>query len=151
MADDRCNICKGTSARSRMQGRQSGDGANKRGLNTKIHMALNAAGKSVRFIVTSGTEADCSHAKDLIKNTGAKYLLADRGYDTNEIIETAEGAGMEAIIPPKKSRKVLSEYDKNAYKLRHVIENTFLKLKQWRGIATRYVIVKILNNAIILK
>ena len=102
-------------------------------------MAVDAAGKPVRFIVTSGTEADCSHAKDLIKDTGAKYLLADRGYDTNEIIETAEGAGMEVIIPPKKSRKVLREYDKKAYKLRHVIENTFLKLKQWRGIATRYV------------
>ena len=46
---------------------------------------------------------------------------------------------MEVIIPPKKSRKVLREYDKKAYKLRHIIENTFLKLKRWRGIATRYV------------
>ena len=93
-------------------------------------MAVDAAGKPVRFIVTSGTTADC---------TQAKYLLADRGYDENEIIETAEGAGMEVIIPPKKARKVLREYDKNAYKLRHIVENTFLKLKQWRGIATRYV------------
>ena len=52
------------------------------GLNTKIHMAVGAAGKPVRFIVTSGTAADCAHAKDLIQNTGAKYLLADRGCDT---------------------------------------------------------------------
>ena len=102
-------------------------------------MAVNADGKPVRVIVTSGTTADCTQAKDLIKDTGAQYLLADRGYDTNEIIETAQGAGMEVIIPPKKTRKVLREYDKNAYKLRHIIENTFLKLKQWRGIATRYV------------
>ena len=75
----------------------------------------------------------------MIKDTGAKYLLADRGYDTNAIIETAQAAGMEVIIPPKKNRKVLRDYDKNMYKLRHIIENTFLKLKQWRGIATRYV------------
>ena len=102
-------------------------------------MAVNADGKPVRVIVTSGTTADCTQAKDLIKDTGAQYLLADRGYDTNEIIETAQGAGMKVIIPPKKARKVLREYDKNAYKLRHIIENTFLKLKQWRGIATRYV------------
>ena len=95
-------------------------------------MAVAAVGKPVRFIVTSGTVADCSQAKNLIKDTGAKYLL-------NEIIETAQDAGMEVIIPPKKSRKVSREYDKNAYKLRHIIENTFLKLKQWRGIATRYV------------
>ena len=139
MVNDRCNICKGTSARSRRRWRQSGDGPNKRGLNTKIHMAVDAAGKPVRFIVTSGTVADCSQAKDLIKDTGAQYLLADRGYDTNAIIETAQDAGMEVIIPPKKSRKILREYDKNIYKLRHIIENTFLKLKQWRGIATRYV------------
>ena len=139
MVNDRCNICKGTSARSRGSGRQSGDGAYKRGLNTKIHMAVDAAGKPVRFIVTSGTVADCSQAKDLIKDTGAKYLVADRGYDTNAIIETAQVAGMEVIIAPKKSRKILREYDKNIYKLRHIIENTFLKLKQWRGIATRYV------------
>ncbi|MBR1603080.1 MAG: transposase [Synergistaceae bacterium] len=67
---------------SRSRWRQSGDGAYKRGLNTKIHMAVGAAGKPVRFIVTSGTAADCAHAKDLIQNTGAKYLLADRGCDT---------------------------------------------------------------------
>ncbi|MBR1602942.1 MAG: transposase [Synergistaceae bacterium] len=85
MVNDRCNICKGTSARSRSRWWQSGDGANKRGLNTKMHMAVNAAGKPVRFIFTSGTVADCSQAKNLIKDTGAKYLLADRGYDTNEI------------------------------------------------------------------
>ena len=93
----------------------------------------------VRFIVTSGAVADCSQAQDLIKDTGAKYLLANRGYDTNAIIEETQTAGMEVIIPPKKSRKVLRDYDKNAYKLRHIIENTFLKLKQRRGIATRYV------------
>ena len=50
-----------------------------------MHLAVNAAGKPVRFIFTSGTVADCSQAKNLIKDTGAKYLLADRGYDTNEI------------------------------------------------------------------
>ena len=116
-----------------MQGRQSGYGAyKKKGLNTKIHIAVDAA-----FIVTCGMEADCSHAKDLIKNTGAKYLFADRGYDTNEIIENYRNS--RRSIPPKKNRKVLREYDKNAYKLRHVIETTFLKLKQWCGIATRYV------------
>ena len=121
MADDRRNVRKGTSARSRSQGRQSGDGTYKRGLNTKIHMAVDAAGKPVRFIVTSGTVADCSQAENLIKDTGAKYLL-------NEIIETAENAGMEVIIPPKRNRKVSREYAKNAYKLRHI-----LVFSKWYG------------------
>ena len=67
--------------------------------------------KHVRFIVASGTAADCTQAKDLIKDTGAKYLLAARSYYTNAIIETAHGAGMEVIIPPKKTGKVLREKD----------------------------------------
>ena len=45
---------------------------------------------------------------------------------------------MNAVIPPRKSRKVQREYDKDIYKLRHLVENAFLHLKRWRGIATRY-------------
>jgi len=45
---------------------------------------------------------------------------------------------MEVIIPPKKNRKIQREYDKDLYKLRHLVENAFLELKRWRGIATRY-------------
>jgi transposase len=64
--------------------------------------------------------------------------LADRGYDTNQIIDKALAAGMQIVIPPKKNRKEQREYDKYLYKLRHLVENTFLHLKRWRGIATRY-------------
>ncbi len=42
------------------------------------------------------------------------------------------------VIPPKKNRKYLRNYDEYLYKLRHIVENTFLHLKRWRGIATRY-------------
>jgi len=45
---------------------------------------------------------------------------------------------MEVIIPPKKSRNEQRSYDKELYKLRHLVENAFLNLKRWRGIATRY-------------
>ncbi len=45
---------------------------------------------------------------------------------------------MEAVIPPKKNRKVQREYDKELYRARHLVENAFLHLKRWRGIATRY-------------
>ena len=67
-----------------------------------------------------------------------EMLLADRGYDTNEIIKYCEENGIEAVIPPKKNRIVQREYDDYIYKLRHLVENAFLKLKQWRGVATRY-------------
>ena len=92
----------------------------------------------VRFFVTDATVADCAVAEKLISGFQAKYLLADRGYDTNAIISSALQAGITSVIPPKKNRKVLREYDKHIYKLRHLVENAFLHLKKWRGIATRY-------------
>ena len=42
------------------------------------------------------------------------------------------------MIPPKSNRKVQRDFDKDAYKARHLIENFFCKLKQYRAIATRY-------------
>jgi transposase len=65
-------------------------------------------------------------------------LLADKGYDSNKIIKQALDQGMEPVIPPRKNRKIQRPYDVDLYKLRHIIENTFLRLKDWRGIATRY-------------
>jgi len=74
----------------------------------------------------------------LIDGFDAGFLLADRGYDTNAIIVAALDAGMMVCIPPKKNRKVQRDYDKDLYKWRHIVENTFLMLKGWRGAAARY-------------
>jgi len=68
----------------------------------------------------------------------AEFLFADKGYDTNEIIEYARSMGIEVVIPPKKNRLKQREYDAFLYKHRHLVENAFLKLKRWRGVATRY-------------
>jgi transposase len=92
----------------------------------------------VRFIITAGTTADCTVAKQLIENFAADHLLADRGYDSNAIVDCATSQNMLVVIPPKRNRKVQREYDKYLYKLRHLVENAFLHLKRWRGIATRY-------------
>jgi transposase len=48
------------------------------------------------------------------------------------------GTRLRAVIPPRKNRKQPREYDKDLYKLRHLVENSFLHLKRRRGIATRY-------------
>ena len=68
----------------------------------------------------------------------ADYLLADRGYDTNAILEQAARQGMTPVIPPRKHRLLQRDYDKYLYKLRHLVENAVLRLKGWRGISTRY-------------
>ena len=92
----------------------------------------------VRIFVTSGTEADCTQAGKLIEGISADYLLADKGYDSDAIIAQAHEQGMEVHIPSRKNRKEQRLHDKHLYKLRHLVENAFLHLKRWRGIATRY-------------
>ena len=90
------------------------------------------------MFITSGTVADCQLAGRLIEGIYVDYLLADKAYDTNEILQLAKMNGIEAVIPPKKNRKEQRYFDREIYRLRHLIENAFLKLKKWRGIATRY-------------
>ena len=92
----------------------------------------------IRVLITAGTTADCTQAGKLIEGLTAENLLADKGYDSDAIIAQATEQGMKAQIPPKRNRKERRLYDKELYKLRHLVENAFLHLKRWRGIATRY-------------
>ena len=92
----------------------------------------------IRILITAGTIADCTQAESLIEGIEAEYLLADKGYDSDSIVEKAQQKGIKPVIPPRKRRKDGRKYDKYLYKLRHLVENAFLHLKQWRGIATRY-------------
>ena len=74
---------------------------------------------------------------DLLAHVQA--FLADKAYDAQErVLALLEKAEIEAVIPPKATRKEQREYDEDMYKWRHLIENLFQKLKQYRAIATRY-------------
>lgn len=101
-------------------------------------MAVNKNGVSVRFVVTEGVVADCNKAEELVENTGARGLISDKGYDSNKLVKFAENLGMKFIIPSQKNRKHRRDYDKDIYKIRHLIENAFLYIKRWRSIATRF-------------
>ncbi|WP_245155781.1 transposase [Paracoccus ravus] len=63
--------------------------------------------------------------------------IADRAFDANWVRETLAGAGIEPVIPPKSNRRFPAAFDRETYKWRHLIENFFGKLKEFRGIATR--------------
>ena len=54
------------------------------------------------------------------------------------MVEQARKQVIKAHIPPRKNRTEPQEYDRHLYALRHLVENAFLHLKRWRGIATRY-------------
>jgi transposase len=92
----------------------------------------------VRVIVTAGSCADCKYGKDLIEGFEAEHLLADKAHDTDELLAYAIAHNIKIVIPPKRSRIEQREYDKHIYKHRHLVENAFMLLKQWRGIAFRF-------------
>ena len=69
----------------------------------------------------------------------ADTLLADKAFDADErVIERLLTRGKSVVIPPRSNRKIQRDFDKDAYKARHLIENFFCKLKQYRATATRY-------------
>ena len=138
MADDRCQPLQGSPACRGSQGRESGHGPRKKELSTKIHLAVDAHGMPVRVLVTQGPTADCTEAGGVMEGIVAQCLIAERVYDSDAIIEQSVRQGMKPVIPPRKNRTRQRPYDRHLYKLRHLVENAFLHLKRWRGIATRY-------------
>lgn len=89
--------------------------------------------------MTPGQACDLDGADVLLPEIKAEAVLADKAYDADKrVIEVLKEKGIEAIIPPKSNRKEPRNYDRDLYMARHLIENFFAKLKQYRAIATRY-------------
>ena len=108
-------------------------------MSTKIHALVDALGNPLAFMLTPGQAHDLEGADALLPQMVADTLLADKAFDADKrVIEPLLAAGKTAVIPPKCNRKIQRDYDKEAYKARHLIENFFCKLKQFRAIATRY-------------
>jgi transposase len=74
----------------------------------------------------------------LLEGWQAKAVIADKGYDSNLIVETIRRQGAEAVIPPRCHRKTPRPYDEYLYRERNLIERMFNQLKGFRRIATRY-------------
>lgn len=109
------------------------------GLSTKIQAICDALGNPTQFALTPGEAHELKGADVLLLNVEAQAFLADKAYDAQErVIEQLKEKGCEVVIPSKSRRNQPREYDKHLYKARHLIENFFAKLKQYRGIATRY-------------
>jgi len=108
-------------------------------LSTKIHALVDALGNPLDFLLTPGQACDLEGTDAFLPGLSAGALLADKAYDADEcVLKALEEKGIEAVIPPKSNRKQQRDYDKDLYKTRHLVENFFLKLKQFRAIATRY-------------
>ena len=65
-------------------------------------------------------------------------LMADKAFDADHLRQALLERGATAVIPSKRNRKVHIPHDEEAYKWRHLIENYFSKIKEFRGVNTRY-------------
>ena len=101
-------------------------------------MALtDAPGNLVDVRLLPGQAHDLRGTAALIDGLSCRQLPADRAFDANRVREALAEAGIEAVIPPKSNRRFPAEFDRDTYKWRHLIENFFRKLKEYRGIAMR--------------
>lgn len=119
-------------------GQNEAVGRSRGGLTTKVHMATDAAGQPVRFILTGGQAGDAPQAIPLLDGVEATHVIADKAYDTDGILGFVQQQGAIAVIPPTSRRKVQREYNRELYRERNLIERAFNRLKCWRRIATRY-------------
>jgi transposase len=108
-------------------------------LSTKIHALVDALGNPLAFELSPGQAHDLDGADALLPQMAAPMLVADMAFDADKrVIEPLQTAGKTFVIPPKRNRKIQRQFDKHIYGARHLIENFFCKLKQFRAIATRY-------------
>jgi transposase len=100
---------------------------------------VDALGNPTGFHLTGGQAHDLAGADALLPRVAAGALIADRSYDAEaRVLTPLREAHTEAVIPPKRNRKEQRAYDADLYEARHLVENFFCRLKQFRAIATRY-------------
>jgi transposase len=93
------------------------------------------------FHLTPGQASDLDGADALLPDLGKQVdaLLAEKAYHAQErVLTVLDKADVIIVIPPEANRLDQREYDTDLYKARHLIENFFAKLRQYRAIATRY-------------
>ena len=99
---------------------------------------VDALGNPVRWLLTGGEVADITQGKALLEGMTPQAVLADKGYDADDLLNYIQVNNAQAVIPPKRNRVVQREYDRHLYKDRNLVERFFNRIKQFRRIATRY-------------
>jgi transposase len=115
-------------------------GRSRASLSTKIHLACDALGYPLGFILTGANVSDFDQCKPLLKahlkpNT---FAIMDKGYDSDAIRAYVNQLGGVAVIAVNSNRAQKPAFDEHIYRERHRIENLFARLKAFRRIATRY-------------
>ena len=101
---------------------------------------MDAYGYPLYLMISEGQKNDITYAIPLLQpiDIEGSQVLADRGYDSNQLIDYIYEHGGEPTIPSRRGAKFERHCDWWLYKERHLVEKLFLKLKTYRHIATRY-------------
>ena len=99
---------------------------------------MDALGSLIRFVLLPGQRHDTVGVEPLIRDVPFDALLADKAFDVDWLRAELNQRGASAVIPPKANRKQHIAYDKDIYRWRHLVENYFAKIQEFRGIATHY-------------
>ena len=114
-------------------------GRSKGGLSTKIHARTDALGNPTGFYLTAGQAHDLNGADVLLDLSLSRTWLMDKAYNSKDrVINPIQEAKGQVVMPARSNSIDQRDYDRDLYKARHLIENFFAKLKQYRCIATRY-------------
>ena len=96
-----------------------------------------ALGNLVRFVLLPGQRYDTVGVTPLIKGVDFGGLIADKAFDANWIIAELNERGAKIVVSQKVNRKAPLHIDREVYKWRHLIENFFCKLKEFKRVAMR--------------
>lgn len=98
-------------------------------------MALtDALGNLERSVLLPGQRYDTIGVAPLIKGIEFDGLTADKAFDAHWIIAELNERGSKAVISQRPKRVALLAIDLDVYKWRHLIENVFGKLKEFKQI-----------------
>src|ERR687890_61818 len=112
-------------------------GRSKGGMTTKILALTDALGNLVRFVLLPGQRFDTVGVPPLLDGVAFGALIADTAFDSNAIIADLDARGAKAVISQHPRRIKPLEIDAEMYKWRHLIENFFCKLKEFKRTAMR--------------
>jgi transposase len=112
-------------------------GRSKGGMTTKILALTDSLGSLVRFILLPGQRFDSIGVPPLINGIDFHGLIADKAFDSNSIIAQLNERGAKIVISQHPRRAQPLPIDADIYKWRHLIENFFAKLKEFKRIAMR--------------
>ena len=109
-------------------------------MSTKVHAVVDGLGIPLRLLLSPGNRNDICYAQQLLEpfDLRGKYIIADKGYDSDRFVHWLEKRGAIVVIPSRKTARHPRDIDRHIYMERHLVENLFLKFKAHRRFATRY-------------